>query len=46
MYQAVDNLPEPKWLDASFQELVDLAFKGKTIDDYEHPILRQLRGAS
>ena len=46
VYQAVDNLPEPKWLDASFQELVDLAFKGKTIEDYEHPILRQLRGAS
>ncbi len=44
--QATDNLPEPKWPEVSFQELVTLAFKGKVIQDLEHPILRQLRGAN
>ena len=44
--QAIDNLPDPTWPDASFQELINLAFKGKVIQDLEHPILRQLRGAN
>ena len=43
---ATDNLPEPEWPDASFQELVSIAFKNRFITDVDHPVLRQLRGST
>ena len=36
---------EPKWPEASFQELVRLAFRGgRLIDSFDHPVIRQIRG--
>jgi hypothetical protein len=36
---------EPKWPEASFQELVKLAFRGgRLIENFDHPVIRQLRG--
>jgi hypothetical protein len=36
---------EPKWPEASFQELIKLAFRGgKLIENFDHPVIRQLRG--
>ncbi len=46
VYEATGALPDPKWPDVTFKKLVTLAFKGKVIEDYEHVILRRLRGAS
>jgi hypothetical protein len=36
---------EPKWPEASFKELIKLAFRGgKLIENFDHPVIRQLRG--
>ena len=42
--QAIGNFPEPTWPEKSFNELLELAFKGRIIDKSDHPVLRQLRG--
>lgn len=40
----ISELPEPKWPDISFQEILRIAFSGKTIDSSDHIILKKLRG--
>jgi hypothetical protein len=37
-------LDEPEWPDATFQELVTTAFRGRVIDTPEHEVLQRLRG--
>lgn len=44
VFQATGGLPEPQWPDTSFQELVDIAFKGRFIDSMDHPVLKRLMG--
>jgi hypothetical protein len=39
---AIDT--EPKWPEQSFQQLLEVAFKGRLIADADHILLRQLRG--
>jgi len=46
VFEATATFPDPKWPDVTFEELVTLAFKEKVINDLEHPIVRQLRGAN
>jgi hypothetical protein len=41
---ASGQLPEPAWPDATFQEIVKIAFRDKMISDWDHPVLRRLRG--
>lgn len=41
---AQGDLPEPEWPELSFSELLNIAFKGKFIQDPDHPALRRLRG--
>jgi hypothetical protein len=41
---AKNELAEPKWPEMSFQEILQLAFKERIITNYEHPLLRKLRG--
>jgi hypothetical protein len=42
---APDGLTEPKWPEQTFRELLKLAFgKGRLIDNFEHPVLKRLRG--
>ncbi len=36
--------PDPVWPDITFQELLKIAFKGRLIEDLDHPVLRRLRG--
>ena len=36
-FVAVGELPEPTWPDISMDELLRLAFSGRTIDDTDHP---------
>jgi hypothetical protein len=39
------QLHEPEWpQDISFNELVKIAFKGRIIKEWEHPVLKRLRG--
>jgi hypothetical protein len=40
------DLPEPKWPEMSFDQILQVAFRGRTIDSLDHPILRELRGGA
>ena len=44
VYEATGNLLDPEWPDIGFQELLEVAFKQRFIQDGEHPVLRRLRG--
>lgn len=41
---AIGSFPEPVWPSVSFADLIKIAFKGKLIEDLDHPVLRRLRG--
>ena len=42
---AVGDFPEPVWpAGITFQDLLRIAFKGKVIENLDHPVLRRLRG--
>jgi hypothetical protein len=43
-YQATGPIPEPKWPEQPFAELLRLGFKDRYIDRQDHPVLRRLRG--
>jgi hypothetical protein len=44
LYEAQGELTEPDWPQTPFHELLKVAFKGRYIDNLEHPVLRRLRG--
>jgi hypothetical protein len=41
---AIAKMPEPVWPDLSLKKLIELAFRGRIIDDINHPVLQKLRG--
>jgi hypothetical protein len=41
---AAGNLPDPAWPNLTFEEILNIAFKGRIIDSADHPVIRQLRG--
>jgi hypothetical protein len=41
---ASGQMTEPEWPSFSFQEIVKIAFRDKMISDWDHPVLRRLRG--
>ena len=41
---AVSNLIEPSWPTESLDALIDIAFRRKIVDGWDHPVLRRLRG--
>lgn len=44
LFEAPADLPDPEWPEISFQEIFDVAFRDRQIDDINHPVLKQLRG--
>ena len=46
IFEAVADIPEPEWPDVSFQEVFNIAFRDRFITDFDHPVLRRLRGAA
>jgi len=42
--EAAGDIAEPNWPALSFQEIVDLAFRGHRIDSLGHPIIKALLG--
>lgn len=44
VYEATAPLPEPKFPDLSLMELLKIGFKGRFIDNLDHPVLKKLRG--
>lgn len=43
-FEATGDLAEPEWPDLTFSEILEIAFRGKYIKDWDHPALRRLRG--
>jgi hypothetical protein len=44
VFTAPPGIPEPTWPEYSFTQLLNIAFRGRFIQDFEHPVLRRLRG--
>jgi hypothetical protein len=44
MFEARGVISEPAWPDASFQDLLRIAFRDRMIDRVDHPVIRRLRG--
>ena len=44
VYVATGNLPDPEWPGLTFAEILKIAFKGRYIEDFDHPVMRRLRG--
>lgn len=44
VFEASAALPEPEWGDMDFTKILEVAFKGRYIDNLDHPALRRLRG--
>ena len=44
MFEAQGVMSEPTWPDASFQDLIRIAFRDRMIDRVDHPVIRRLRG--
>jgi len=45
VYTAPPGIPEPAWPEYSFAQLLNIAFRGRFIQDLDNPVLRRLRGA-
>jgi len=43
-YEPTGELPDPKWPELSFNEILKLAFRGRMIDSLNHHVIRELRG--
>ena len=46
IFEAASTIPDPKWPDLSFQELVRIAFRDHLVSTLEHPVIKRLRGAA
>jgi hypothetical protein len=44
IFRAEGEIPEPRWPDKTFGELLQIAFRGRIIDSEDHPVIRRLRG--
>ena len=45
VFTAPPGIPEPSWPEYSFKQLLNIAFRGRFIQDLDHPVVRRLRGA-
>jgi hypothetical protein len=41
---ALANIPEPVWPEQTFQQLLEIAFRGRLINKPDHPVVLKLRG--
>jgi hypothetical protein len=44
MYVAESTMSEPVWPEATYQELIKLAFRDRLISSLDHPVIKRLRG--
>jgi hypothetical protein len=42
--KARGDLGDPQWPDQSFQELIEIAFRDRVIDNLEHPVIQEIDG--
>lgn len=41
---AAEKLPDPEWPELSMRDILEIAFRGKYIDDLNHAVIKKLRG--
>lgn len=46
LWDSLDELQEPSWPDKPFNELLEVAFKNRVIDNTDHPVIKKLMGRS
>ena len=46
IFEAIGELPEPVWPSTNFTELLSIAFRGRLVEDLNHPLIRRLQGVS
>lgn len=44
IYEAEGQLSEPEWPQKPFNELLEIAFHGRVIENEDHPVIKRLRG--
>jgi hypothetical protein len=45
VFEANSTIPEPTWpSDLTFEQMLRIAFKGRLVDNLNHPVLKRLRG--
>jgi len=44
VFQATGEIPEPEWPDLNLGQILEIAFKGRYIKEFDHPALKRLRG--
>ena len=44
VFEATGDLPDPKWPDEPLSRLIEIAFRDHFIQDFDHPVIRRLRG--
>jgi hypothetical protein len=44
VFEASATIPEPVWPDLTFNKMLEIAFKGRLVDSFDHPVLKRLRG--
>jgi hypothetical protein len=44
IYRAAADIPDPEWPNISFEEILNIGFKGHVITSADHPVIRKLRG--
>jgi hypothetical protein len=45
VFEAAATIPEPAWpSDLAFNQMLAIAFKGRLVDSFDHPVLKRLRG--
>lgn len=44
--EAQGDLPDPEWPEYPFEEILKIAFRDRTVDRLEHPLIGRLRGAA
>jgi len=45
VHVATGEIPEPDWPELSFEKILEIAFRGRYIEDLEHPVVKSLLGA-
>lgn len=46
VFEAAGDLPDPIWPEATFDELLRIAFKDRFIDSLDHAVVQRLRGTT
>jgi hypothetical protein len=44
VFQALGQLPDPEWPNHTMDEIIKTAFRGRIINDLEHPVVQSLFG--